>query len=377
MNNQEKLRFKREDGSDYPAWEIFKLGDVAKINAAGDLDKEKFSEVETDECKYSVYSNALTDNGFYGYYKEYQYNENCITITARGDIGKAFERESKFYPIGRLITLHKLKVNAKVLTEAINKQINFFVESTGVPQLTAISVKNYEVCIPTDKEEQERIGKFFSALDTKLQMQVDKLELLKQYKKGLLQEIFSQQKRFRRDSGENYSDWEIFKLGDVAKINAAGDLDKEKFSEVQTNEHKYSVYSNALTNNGLYGYYSEYQYNENCVTITARGDIGKAFERVGKFFPIGRLITLHKLKVNAKLLTEAINKQINFFIESTGVPQLTAVSVKEYNIFIPTDKEEQEKIAEILSDVDQKIALQEEKLESVRQYKKAMLQRMF
>lgn len=183
--------------------------------------------------------------------------------------------------------------------------------------------------------------------------------------------------RFTKDDGTPYPDWAEVRLGEVAEISAAGDLERKIYSPVKTEKHLYPVYSNALTNKGLYGFYETYQYDESCVTISARGQIGVAFERLSKFFPVGRLLTLNNLKINSKILTEAINTQIVFYSETTGVPQLTAVGAKKYILSLPTDPEEQQKIAEFFSALDAQIEAQRQKCMEIKNYKKAMLQRMF
>lgn len=148
-------------------------------------------------------------------------------------------------------------------------------------------------------------------------------------------------------------DWDVVKLGDVFEVTAGGDLDVTNFSTEKTHKHIYPVYSNAITDNGLYGFSSNYDCCGNHITVTARGYIGYAVPRDGKFSSIGRLLTLQpKTEISCYLVAQYINQFVSFAIESTGVPQLTAPQIKKYLVVIPKSTTEQTVIATALSDTD-------------------------
>lgn len=152
-------------------------------------------------------------------------------------------------------------------------------------------------------------------------------------------------------------DWDVVKLGDVFEVTAGGDLDVTNFSAEKTHKHIYPVYSNAITDNGLYGFSSNYDCCGNHITVTARGYIGYAVPRNGKFSSIGRLLTLQpKTEISCYLVAQYINQFVSFAIESTGVPQLTAPQIKKYLVAIPKSTTEQTAIATALSDTDELIS---------------------
>lgn len=74
-------------------------------------------------------------------------------------------------------------------------------------------------------------------------------------------------------------------LADIFTISAGGDIDKGAVREIKDGVYKYPVVANALTNEGIYGYTDTYK-QENCVTVTGRGDIGIAKARPYRYFPI-------------------------------------------------------------------------------------------
>ena len=146
--------------------------------------------------------------------------------------------------------------------------------------------------------------------------------------------------------------WQRAKLGDIYNVSASGDLDAKATSPTQDEKHPYPIYSNALTNKGLHSYSSYAKYDEDSITITARGDIGFANHRTTKFMAIGRLLVLkNKVPISNKFVCEYINHQVRFFKETTGVPQLTVPQASKYHVILPS-LPEQKAIASLLETWD-------------------------
>ena len=140
-------------------WVQRKLGEVSIIAIGGDVDKSKLLTTG----RYPVVANALTNDGIIGYYEnDYRIEAPAVTVTGRGDVGFAQAREQNFTPVVRLLVV-KSDFDTNFLANAIN-QLDIFVESTGVPQLTAPQLANYEIVFPSN-EEQIIIGNFFRTLD--------------------------------------------------------------------------------------------------------------------------------------------------------------------------------------------------------------------
>lgn len=172
-------------------WEVKKLGEIFNITAGGDLRKECFSLIKDDIFQYPIYSNALTNKGLYGYSSEYVCNENTITVTARGEVGNANPRYSKYTAIGRVLVLNpKVEVDCYFISECINSFVDFANESTGVPQLTAPQISNYEIIIP-DYDEQNRIANILSDMDNEIQSLGKQLVKAKLIKQGMMQQLLT------------------------------------------------------------------------------------------------------------------------------------------------------------------------------------------
>lgn len=218
---QPKLRFPEFKGN----WNKDKLGNLFNISAGGDIKQEFVSHVKNEIFKYPIYANAEKNKGFYGYASIYKIEEEVITIAGRGvNIGIAHSRKEKFYPIVRLLVLKpKAKTSVDFFEYAINN-FDIVAESTGVPQLTAPQISNYEIYY-TDFNEQTRIANFLSAVDEKLNLLKEKKALLEEYKKGMMQKIFPSTSsgqvpeiRFKDDNGGEFGDWEEKSLGEVGSV---------------------------------------------------------------------------------------------------------------------------------------------------------------
>lgn len=238
--------------------------------------------------------------------------------------------------------------------------------------ISVSNLLNFESLVPTLKE-QDQISIFLLSLDNTIALHQHELTLLKQRKKAFLQKIYPEKEfnlpklRFSRFE----KCWERKKIREICDISAGGDIDKSKL----VNNGIYPVIANALTNNGVIGYYNSYKVEAPAVTVTGRGDVGHANARYENFTPVVRLLVLKANNFDINFLQNCINS-LNIFVESTGVPQLTSPQLGGYEILFPL-LEEQQKIGNFFKQLDESIALHEQKLESLKQIKKAFLQKMF
>ena len=167
--------------------------------------------------------------------------------------------------------------------------------------------------------------------------------------------------------------WEQRKLGEVStEMVAGGDIGKDLILD----EGRYPVIANALTNDGIVGYYNEdYRIKAPAVTITGRGDVGHAKARIVDFTPVVRLLSL-KSNHDVFFLENAINT-LKIVIESTGVPQLTVPQLVKYEISFPKSLDEEEKIGVYFKQLDDLITLHQRKYDKLTNVKKSMLEKMF
>ena len=139
---------------------------------------------------------------------------------------------------------------------------------------------------------------------------------------------------------------------EAIEMLVGGDIDKSRVVE----NGKYPIYANALTNDGIVGYYNDYyRVKAPAVTVTGRGDIGHAQARTADFTPVVRLLAIRS-EHDVYFLENAINKH-GVIVESTGVPQLTVPQLGNYMIQFPRTIEEETKIGDYFHTLDHLITL--------------------
>lgn len=172
--------------------------------------------------------------------------------------------------------------------------------------------------------------------------------------------------------------WEINKVSSLFSIRSSGDLDKNLISPIKTESHKFPVFGNSVTDEGLLGYYPHYEEEAPAITITGRGvNIGTPFYRRVNFSAVGRLLVLHRLthQTNPLFFSQLLSNLV-IFNETTGVPQLTAPSIGNYLVAFPHMKE-QEKISLFFDLLLKKIQLQQKKIDLLQIQKKGFMQQIF
>ena len=382
MRKVPKLRFKEFSDE----WEEKKLGEFGKISMCKRIMKDQttltgdipFYKIGTFGKK----ADAYIDKKLFEEYKEkYSFpKKGDILLSASGTIGRTviYDGKPAYFQDSNIVWI---ATNEKIILNSflnyLYSNIKWTTENTTIARLYNDNLANMKVNIPF-YQEQEKIANFLFSVDKKISLTEEKLELFREYKKGVMQKIFSQELRFKDNNGNDYPEWEEKKLGEISEISAGGDIDKKNFLEKQNKEFIYPVYANTLEKKGLYGYSNIYKISGESITVTARGNIGIANYRKENYFPIVRLlvIKMNEIKYSLKYFTYFINT-IKIIKEVTGVPQLTAPQLREYKVFFPTSLEEQQKIADFLSSIDSKIESIEKELEGLKEFKKGLLQQMF
>ncbi len=204
-------------------WREVRLGEIYDISAGGDFDAEKSSLTQDEEYPYPIYSNALTNKGLHSYSTYAKYDEDSITITARGDIGFANHRKTKFMAIGRLLVLkNKVPVLNEFVCEYINHRIRFFKETTGVPQLTAPQASKYYITLPP-LPEQKAIASLLEKWDTAIEKTEALIAAKEKRFKWLLKTLISDQ--------QDNPEWRKVKLGKVIEDIGDGGTPSRKNSD--------------------------------------------------------------------------------------------------------------------------------------------------
>ena len=236
-------------------------------------------------------------------------------------------------------------------------------------------MKAYPTLYPT-KPEQQKIAECLSSVDELMAAQARKLDALKTHKKGLMQQLFPRegetQPRLRFPEFQNAGEWEEDKLGSVCELYQPVTLTASDL----TMTSEYLVYGA----NGIIGSHDEYNHEESEIAVTCRGaTCGEVTTTKPKSWITGNAMVV---KPRTKKLRKDFifhyfkNHGLKSVISGSAQPQITRAGFAPLLVFFPSP-EEQERIADSLSSVDDLIAAQTQKLEALKTHKKGLMQQLF
>lgn len=132
--------------------------------------------------------------------------------------------------------------------------------------------------------------------------------------------------------------WTISTLGNVSIMSAGGDK-PQNVSPIKTALYQYPIFSNGLSDEGLYGFTDKPKISEESVTVSARGTIGFVCLRHIPYVPIVRLVTLIPKTeiISAKYLYLWL-KHLHITGTGTTQQQLTVPDFQKTEILVPSQK---------------------------------------
>lgn len=262
---------------------------------------------------------------------------------------------------------------------------------TSYPAINSTDLSNIVLKFPT-LPEQKKVAAFLTAVDQKIQQLTKKKDLLEQYKKGVMQKIFNQEIRFKDDNGNNFADWEEKSLGNMIDLvvdnrGKTPPVISVGFPLLEVN----SVGSRYINYSVVKKFVDENTFNTWFRKHLKKGDI--LFSTVGNT----ALCSIYEGEISAGiaqnlvglrfekeyylfmyyLITEKRNNHKFKEIEMSAVQPSVKVSQMIHLTFSVPTLREQQKIANFLSAIDEKINLVNQQLEKTKEYKKGLLQQMF
>lgn len=223
--------------------------------------------------------------------------------------------------------------------------------------------------------EQTKIANFLTTIDDQIQLLKLKKNKLEAYKRGVMQQIFSQKLRFKDEKGNYYDKWEEKKLGKICEINKGKQLNKDELFD----EGVYPALNGGV---GPSGYYSEWNTDANTITISEGGNsCGYVNYIKSRFWSGGHCYSLGNIKkniYNSYLYQYLKYYQINIMRlrVGSGLPNIQKGDINGYKIEVPS-LPEQQKIANFLCAIDDKITFCDDQITKSQKYKDALLQQMF
>ena len=387
-----RVRYKQTEVGVIPEdWEVRRLSEHFNVYAGGDVPKHSLSPTQSELHPYPIFANALQKKGLYGYTNERRSKANSLTITARGYLGHAEYRDQPFFPIVRLLVLEPIcELDARFTTYAVNDRIEFPIESTGVPQLTAPQVGKYSVASPPTLPEQRAIAAALGDVDALLGGLERLIAKKRDLKQAAMQQLLTGQTRLPGFSGA----WEVKRLGDVGRFlkgsgvrkdeSLSGDLRCIRYGEIYTRHNDYIKAFHSWISSEVAQTAVRLKQGDLCFAGSGetKEDIGKcvAFVDDSEAYAGGDIVILRPENANAVFLgyylnTRRINSQKASRGQGDAVVHISATALSSIEIVVP-DLDEQTAIATILSDMDTELAALEARRDKTRALKQGMMQEL-
>ncbi|MDR3223709.1 MAG: restriction endonuclease subunit S, partial [Methanobrevibacter sp.] len=217
MGYKPKLRFKEFT----EGWEEKELGDISEITMGQSPSSKYYTENHDDTILIQGNADLICGNVVPRIFTTEitkKSDPNDIIMTVRAPVGDLAINKFKAC-IGRGVCAIKSHFFIYFFLQHFkleNKWVKYSQGST-IDAVSSKDIKNLKIRIPSIKE-QEKIAKFLSKVDEKIAILESKHQLWNSYKKGIMQQIFSQKLRFKDEKGNSYSDWEKKRLGEVGVI---------------------------------------------------------------------------------------------------------------------------------------------------------------
>ena len=397
-------------------WEMKKLEDISEINPKSNNLPDSFIYIDLESVKNGLLSKESRIT-------KINSPSRAQRLLMKGDIlyqtvrpyqknNYFFDKNENDYVASTGYAQIRTKQSSQFIfqlfhtTKFVNK-ILLRCTGTSYPAINSTDLSKTPISIPT-LPEQKKIADFLTAIDSKLQALKKKKALLEEYKKGIMQKIFSQEIRFKDDNGNDFPEWEVKKFREVYSFFSTNSLSREKLN-----------YKNGSVKNIHYGdihtkFSTLFHIKEEVVPFVNEevniskipnenyckngdlviADASEDYADIGKTIEI---VDLNNEKVIAGLHTFLarpkkdmvvtgyvsylvqswnVRKQVMTIAQGTKVLSLSTTRLGNVFLNLPSIAE-QTKIANFFTTIDDKINKTQSQIVQSEQYKKGLLQKMF
>jgi type I restriction enzyme S subunit len=418
MSNN-KTRFKDENGNSYPDWIEKRLGGISTMLKGKGLSKKDISESGSPCLLYgqlyttygTIINNPLsTTNTIIE--KPVLSKRGDILMPSSGETSDAivvasvinFDEPAILGGDLNIIRVDQSIINPIFLSyqirSSLKKAISQVAQGHTVVHLYNSQLQEIKVLVPCI-EEQEKIAALFAKLDERIELREQKIANLKDYKKGLQQAVFGingeRTLKFKDAQANDYPDWEEKTLGRVSEFIKDGTHGTHKPSDdgylllsaknIKNGKITIRDDERTLSKEDFHKFYKNWTLSENDVLLTIVGTIGrvavcKNYYHNVLFQRSVAIIRSQKDFMNPLFLagwleSQSGQKELSLRTVVSAQPGIYLKSLEEIEIRTPVSIEEQTKIANLFSKLDQQIEKEEALLESYKEQKQGFMQRMF
>lgn len=326
---------------------------------------------------------------------DFLYDGESVCIGRKGTIDKPIFLTGKFWTVDTLFYTHSFHNCLPKFLYLIFQQINWYKynEAGGVPSLSKTTIGEINVFVPVGEKgelkEQQKIVDCIFSLDELIEATAQKVDALKEHKKGLMQRLFPAEGKnvpdLRFPEFQRTQVWEDAILGTVADYENG----KAHENEIDEDGDFIVVNSKFISTDGEVIKRTNTPYcladKEDILMVLSDVPNGRAIAKCffvdesGKYTVNQRICRLRSKSINSKFLFYLINRNPYFLSFDDGVKQtnLKKSEVLECPLMTPSSPIEQQRIADLLSSIDDLIIATEQRIKSLEKHKKGLMQQLF
>jgi len=358
-------------------WKVEPLDTICKLSYGKNLPTEKF----IDDGKYPVYG----ANGLIGFYVDYTHKDEVVLVSCRGEYSGVINLSQPFsFITNNSITL-EIKNNNEIFTRFLLYRIKIipkqtFVSGSAQPQVVINDLKRLIITIPKDFNEQQKIAEILETVDRAIEKTDKIFEKYKRIKQGLMQDLLTkgidENGQIRNEKTHKFKnsplgripeEWEVVRLGEVITLEYGKGL-----PETKRIYGEYPVHGS----NGIVGFHNKFLVKGPGIIVGRKGSMGAISWCKTHFWPIDTtyFVTLKTPTISKEwLYIKLISLDLTRLSLSDIVPGLNRKLVYLLQIPLPP-LPEQQRIAEILSQIDNTIEKEEAYKQKLERIKKGLME---
>lgn len=386
----QKLRFKADDGSEFPDWEEKTINEIAEC-----LDNKRVP-INSEERKKRIgivpYYGA---GGIQGYIDDYLFDEKIVLLLEDGDAFDDFQTKS----IAQYVTgkswinnhAHVLRANGDsyfLFASLEHKDIRKWTQLAGASRKKLLKESMLKITVNMPSlQEQKKISDFLSNIDMIISNYTNTVKVWEERKKGIMWKLFSQEIRFKGDDESDFPEWEEKRLGEFCKTFSEG-TPKSGETRYYENGTIPFIRSGEIHDNKTELYITKDGLNESSAKMVAAGDIlyalygatsgevdiSKINGAINQAILCIRTVDGFDSKFIVEILRFNKEKILRTYLQG-GQGNLSAQIIQNLCFYFPCFAEQQ-KIANCFSSLDNVIEKQKTVLTKWEELKKGLLQRM-
>ena len=386
----QKLRFKADDGSEFPDWEEKTINEIAEC-----LDNKRVP-INSEERKKRIgivpYYGA---GGIQGYIDDYLLDEKIVLLLEDGDAFDDFQTKS----IAQYVTgkswinnhAHVLRANGDsyfLFASLEHKDIRKWTQLAGASRKKLLKESMLKITVNMPSlQEQKKISDFLSNIDMIISNYTNTVKVWEERKKGIMWKLFSQEIRFKGDDESDFPEWVEKRLGEFCKTFSGG-TPKSGETRYYENGTIPFIRSGEIHDNKTELYITKDGLNESSAKMVAAGDIlyalygatsgevdiSKINGAINQAILCIRTVDGFDSKFIVEILRFNKEKILRTYLQG-GQGNLSAQIIQNLCFYFPCFAEQQ-KIANCFSSLDNVIEKQKTVLTKWEELKKGLLQRM-